>query len=243
MTARRVRTLLVRAVFATAATLAVALPPAGAQGLPDIPEHRGERTVLPAVVPLLPLRNTTVLPGVDVPLRIVEPRYKDLLADIMKGDRILGLVLLQPGFEGDLQGRPPVFGIGSAGIVMKVEEQANGSFEIVVRGLQKFRIVGEEPGRTYRLAKVEPLPESLSEDTLGALRLLRPELESALAFSLGIERSALRLPELTDEDLVNSLAVNLDWETVDRQLLVEKDGVVERAKLLIEYLNFGKDTK
>lgn len=215
---------------------------ATAQGLPDIPEHRGEQTLLPERLPLLPLPNIGILPNHEVPLRIFEPRYRDLIADALKGDRIIGVVQLQPGFEADYQGRPPVFGIGGAAIVVNAEPQANGGYEIILRGLQRFRIVSEEKSTatTYRVAQVEPIREPPMVEIAGALHALRPELENALAYSLGVDQKALRLPPMTDVELVDSIVVNMDWQPIDRQLLMEKPDAVARARLLIEYLNEGR---
>jgi Lon protease-like protein len=106
----------------------------------------------------------------------------------------------------------------------------------VLRGFMKFRITSEVSGKAYRLARVEPIPEVADEATLTALKAERPALEAAIAASLGIEPGSLRLPSMSDEDLVGTLVMNLDFDTVDRQLLIEQPGVVARARKLIELL-------
>lgn len=224
-----------------AALLLTGATVAGAQGLPDIPEHRGERTLLPERLPLLPLPNIGILPNHEASLRIVEPRYRDLVADALAGDRIIGVVQLQPGFEADYEGRPPVFGIGGAAVIVNAEPQPNGGLEIVLRGLQRFRIVTEDkPSLSYRIAQVEPIREPPAAEIAAALRALRPELEDALAYSLGVDPKGLRLPPMSDFELVDSIVGNMDWQPVDRQLLMEKPDAVARARLLIEYLNEGR---
>jgi len=155
---------------------------------------------------------------------------------VMAGDHVIGIVQLQPGFEREYEGRPPVFSIGCAALVVTAERQATGEFEIVLRGFTKFRITGETADKSYRLAQVEPIPEPIDEQMRSALRDQRPALEEAIASSLGVTRDSLRLPPMSDEDLVNSIVMNFDFDTVDRQVLIEQDGVLARARKLEEML-------
>ncbi|MEQ1731817.1 MAG: LON peptidase substrate-binding domain-containing protein, partial [Vicinamibacterales bacterium] len=67
---------------------------------------------LPTTIPLFPLPNVAVLPYLQLPLHIFEPRYREMLTDAMASDHVVGLVQLQPGFEADYEGRPPIFSIG-----------------------------------------------------------------------------------------------------------------------------------
>jgi Lon protease-like protein len=191
---------------------------------------------LPSTIPLFPLPSVAVLPYLELPLHIFEPRYRDMLTDALAGERVIGLVQLQPGFEADYAGRPPVFLIGCAAVVVRSEPLPDGSFDIIVRGFVKFRITGEIGGKAYRLAQVEPIAELIDEDARAALHQERPLVEAAIAASLGVDPSSLRLPSLSDEDLVNSVVMNFDFDPVDRQLLIEQPGVLARARKLIEIL-------
>ena len=60
--------------------------------------NAGSRTSgLPAVIPIFPLESPTLFPNGTFPLHIFEPRYRAMIADALKGDRIIGMVMLQPG--------------------------------------------------------------------------------------------------------------------------------------------------
>ncbi len=61
---------------------------------------------LPPTIPIFPLPNAVLFPNVFLPLHIFEPRYRAMVADALRGDRIIGMVLLQPGFEANYEGRP-----------------------------------------------------------------------------------------------------------------------------------------
>ena len=196
---------------------------------------------LPDTIALFPLPNVAVLPFQELPLRVFEPRYRQMLEDVLAGNLVVGLVQIQPGFEAEYEGRPPLFGIGCAAIVVRAERETNGEFSIVVRAFTKFRINAEIPGKAYRLARVEAIPELATDEEREALHAERPRLEAALAASLGSPNGSLRLPPLSDVDLVSLLTMQLDLDTVDRQLLIERPGALARARALVELLQRQAD--
>src|SRR4029450_7876257 len=104
----------------------------------------------PALIPLFPPEVTMLFRGFSRPLHIFEPRYRAMVDDALKGDRIIGMTTLKPGYEADYHGRPPIYEIGCAGIITDVEELSGGRFNIVLRGVVKFRVTGEDQSRSYR---------------------------------------------------------------------------------------------
>src|ERR671922_1672133 len=107
--------------------------------------------MLPDTIPIFPLPNVVLFPNVFLPLHIFEPRYRQMVADALDGDRIIGMVLLRPGWEGNYEGRPPVYPIGCAGLITHAERLPDGRYDIVLQGLEKFRILAEDEGRPYRI--------------------------------------------------------------------------------------------
>ena len=100
--------------------------------------------MLPPQIPVFPLPGVVLFPNVFLPLHIFEPRYRAMVTDALAGDRIIGMVLLQPGFEAQYEDRPPIFPIGCAGVITHSEALADGRFNIVLRGIEKFRVTGED---------------------------------------------------------------------------------------------------
>ena len=88
------------------------------------PDAARDAGVLPATIPIFPLEDVMLFPSVSRPLHIFEPRYRAMVADALKGDRIIGMVLLRPGYEADYEGRPPVYPIGCAGVITEVRRVA-----------------------------------------------------------------------------------------------------------------------
>lgn len=193
--------------------------------------------MLPPALPLFPLPNVVLFPNVFLPLHIFEPRYRAMLADALAGDRIIGMSLLQPGFEADYHGRPPVYTIGCAGVITHAEQLPDGRSNVVLRGLEKFRIVAEDHSREYRVATVDALPETTSDEDRRALRQQRQRLEALLVAA--IERGGADPkfpPAIADDDLVNALAQYLGFDAMERQALLERDGIIARCRGLIELL-------
>lgn len=187
---------------------------------------------LPPVIPIFPLEITMLFPGVSRPLYIFEPRYRAMVADALKGDRVIGMTTLKPGYEADYAGRPPVYEIGCAGVITDVEELSGGRFNIVLRGLVKFRVTGEDQSRSYRLARVDAMPELLDDAEKAALRKQRERLEALVTKGSDSKVS----PETTDEELVNMLAQYLPMSPAQRQALLELKSVLFRAQALIEMI-------
>lgn len=194
--------------------------------------------MLPGTIPIFPLPNVVLFPNVFLPLHIFEPRYRAMVADALEGDRLIGMVLLQPGYEAKYEGRPPVFSVGCAGVITHSAPLDDGRYNIVLRGLERFRITGEEhDGKAYRLAQIDSLPEDVPEDHRGELRRHRHRLEALLAAAIERAGSEPRFPPaVADEDLVNALAQYIELDPLERQALLERDGVLARCRALIELL-------
>ena len=193
--------------------------------------------MLPGIIPVFPLPNVVLFPNVFLPLHIFEPRYRAMVAETLEGDRIIGMVLLQPGYESNYEGRPPVFSIGCAGVITHSEPLGDGRYNIVVRGLERFRITGEDNAKAYRLATIDALPEEVPNDHRDELRRHRHRLEALLAAAIERTGSEPRFPAaVADEDLVNALAQYVDLDPLERQALLEKNGVLARCRALIELL-------
>ncbi len=204
-----------------------------AQSTPSDPEPGA--VILPTTIPIFPLADVMLFPNMARPLHIFEPRYRAMVADALEGDRLIGMVLLRPGYQADYEGRPPVYSTGCAGRITEVERLPDGRYAIVLRGLVKFRITGEDDSRPYRLAQVEALPELLDDQERAALRRQRQQLTELLATIA--PDSEPPPPELPDQDLVNGLAQFLEIPPSARQRLLEQEGPLARARALIELLD------
>src|SRR6187401_894355 len=137
------------------------------------------------ILTLFPLPNAVLFPNVFLPLHVFEPRYREMVADAVASDRLIGMALLRPGWERDYEGRPPVYPIGCSGVITHVERLPDGRYNIVLRGLERFRIVSEDDEKTYRRATIDPLVQRpMDTDERQVVRNARARLEALLAATL-----------------------------------------------------------
>jgi Lon protease-like protein len=192
-------------------------------------------SALPAEIPLFPLPETSLFPGLSRPFLIFEPRYRAMIADALEGDRIIGMVRLRPGFESDYEGRPPIFGVGCAGAIEKYEQLPDGRYVILLRGLTTFRVVSEDQRKPYRLARIEALTEVLEDEDRVTLESLRNRIEKLLNAVLPLDAEP---PDssLDDREFVNIVAQNLGMPESTRQELLEEGSLVARARALVGLL-------
>jgi uncharacterized protein len=190
------------------------------------------------LLPLFPLPGVVLFPSVFLPLHIFEPRYREMVADALAGDRVIGMVLLRPGWEHDYDGRPPVYQVGSSGVITHFERLPDGRYNIVLRGVERFRILEEDESRSYRRAIVEPLTEApLAAEDRRVLRRQRTKLEALLApaaAKAGTDPGTASA--MSDEDLINALAQYLDLDPLEKQALLERKCLRSRAESLVELL-------
>lgn len=193
--------------------------------------------MIPPTIPIFPLPNAVLFPKVLLPLRIFEPRYRAMVEAALAGDRVIGMVLLRPGFEKNYEGRPPVYPVGCAGAITGAERLGDGRFNIVLRGIGKFRILGEDASRPYRLARIEAVADLMSDAQREAMTRQRQRLAAVLETVLERIGSEPRFPpSLPDEELVNGFAQNLELEPLERQALLEQPGVLLRCRALADLL-------
>jgi hypothetical protein len=214
-----------------AALLALlAFPASGvAQGAPAGSEP------LPATVPIFPLPDVTLLPNSTQPFHIFEPRYRAMVADALAGDSVIGMVVLQPGHEADYRGRPPVYAIGCAGVIVTAERLPDGRYDIVLRGLTKFTILHEDGSKPYRLADVEELVEAVTDRDLLTSR--RQQLEAAVRAAF--PRAPTPRADLSDEEVIDGLSIALPMAPAQRLELLQADGPLERAAILVRVIRGG----
>lgn len=185
--------------------------------------------MLPGTIPLFPLPNVVLFPDVFLPLHIYEPRYRQMTRAALDGDRLIGMVLAKSTDQPD-----EFYPVGCAGVITHVEEIDGGRYNIVLRGLQKFRILGvdETAATPYRIARIEAIPEGPFDKV--ELKGERARLE-ALLVSSGTANFSFRLPpSMPDVEFVHALCQYFGLESIERQALLEMTDATARCRALIE---------
>ncbi len=190
--------------------------------------------MLPGTISLFPLPNVVLFPDVFLPLHIFEPRYCEMTRAALEDNRLLGIVLAKSGTDEPLEDTTDCYSIGCAGVITHVEEIDGGRYNIVLRGLQKFRILEEDEtsDTPYRIAKIEGVAEGPIDKV--TLKEQRARLE-ALLVSSGTANFSFRLPpSMPDVEFVHALSQYFGFEAVERQALLEMSDAATRCCALIE---------
>jgi Lon protease-like protein len=117
---------------------------------------------LPAALPLFPLPDHVLLPGMPVPLRVFEPRYQALVADLAalpEDRRWLAVPRLAEGWQSDYEGRPPFLPVAAAARVRQIRALDDGHSLIVVEGIARCRLSEIPSALPYRMARCVALPD------------------------------------------------------------------------------------
>ena len=192
---------------------------------------------LAEVIPLFPLPGALLLPRTRLPLQIFEPRYLQMMDDVLKsGNRLIGMI--QPVGDGLAE-------VGTAGRVSMFSETDDGRMMISLRAISRFRLVEVVEGFTpYLRGRVDWTPwradrESTSVPDPG---FDRPAFMDRLARYMGARGLSTdwnAAEEAEDELLVNSLSMLLPLSVEEKQALLEARGLPERRELLDGLLEYA----
>ena len=195
-------------------------------------------------LPLFPL-GTVLYPGRPLPLHIFEPRYRQLIQDLLAGPQPgrFGVIAIRKGRETGVDGVSALYEIGCTATLRGIASYQDGRFDVVSIGSQRFRLAALDDSRPYLQAEVELLEESAGDRAATALvaeavqRAFGGYVE-ALSQREGIETG---VPELPDEPILLSYVVagSMILDLPARQtLLAEPDALhrltAERALLARE---------
>ncbi|MBI4220437.1 MAG: LON peptidase substrate-binding domain-containing protein [Chloroflexi bacterium] len=188
-------------------------------------------------LPLFPL-NTVLFPGGTLPLRIFEPRYKEMLKDCMELDRRFGVVLIKSGVE--VGGPADPYMIGTVARITDLGQPVAGAIPLKVVGESRFKIVSLDRSLPYLAGSVEHLEETTdpeAERAAGDFRVAADRYVRLLLASHGEYRGHFDLP--ADPLELASLAgvLLLDQPPQSRQEVLEADPLSRRLKLAARLLD------
>lgn len=168
----------------------------------------------------------------ELPLHIFEPRYRALIHDAMARDRRIGMI--QPRAEGE---KPALFDMGCLGHINHIEALEDGRFNIILKGLARFRVIRElDVSTAFRQieADVEQAPE---DEVLAAVERASVELEARrFAEALGYVVDWTAVSRLDDMSLINGIAQVVPFDPAAKQTLLEADNLRERADRIVQLM-------
>ena len=197
---------------------------------------------VPEILPILPLRNTVLFPGVVIPITAGRDASIQLIKDANKGDKVIGVVAQRNEDEEE----PALKDIHTTGVVaqiLRVLKMPDGNTTVIIQGKKRFEIEAIIQDKPYLKATVkeaiedkevddekefEAIIESIKEQALEVIKE-NPMLPSEASFAIKNIKS--------DSFLVNFISSNMDLSVAQKQVILEKDNLKERALLALKNLN------
>jgi len=199
---------------------------------------------LPPRIPLFPLRGAILLPRATLPLNVFEPRYLEMIDNVMSGDRLIGIVQpMQDAIDDEEEESPlgrsvGLRNVGCVGRVTSYQEVDDGRIVITLTGIARYAILDEAvTDRPYRVASVSydrfasDLSEGLGEDQVDRTNLLRVLRSYLDANRLEADWAAIQ--RASSEFLINALCVMCPYGPEEKQALLEAEDLKRRADVLV----------
>lgn len=195
----------------------------------------------PPSLPILPIRNTVLFPGVVIPITIGRDKSIKLIEDAYLGKRLIGVVA-----QKDQMNEDPAFedlnSVGTIAHIIKKLKMPDGSTTIIIQGKKRFALLEAEIDEPYLVAKIQevsdvaPAPNTESFKAIlatlkdMALNIIKqsPNIPSEASFAIkNIESPTF---------LINFISSNMNAEVADKQAMLEVTNMEERANLVLKHL-------
>ena len=205
-------------------------------------EDRMNLEEVPDKLPILPLRNNVLFPGVVIPITLGRDKSIKLIQDAYKGNKIIGVVSQTDSNVEEPQ-YADLFKIGTVAQIIRMLKMPDGSSTIIIQGKKRLKLVEELSAEPYLVAKIEEFEEKrlkkMSKESLAlfdslkdlALNIIKnsPNIPSEAAFAI----KNIESPNF----LVNFISSHMNAEVDQKQKMLEEPDIHKRAQLLMKHLN------
>jgi ATP-dependent Lon protease len=199
-----------------------------------------KNTEVPDVLPILPLRNTVLFPGVVLPITVGREASLELIRDVNRGSKLLGTVA-QKDYTVDHPTTSDIFSVGTVAEILKILEMPDGSTSVIIQGKRRYSISGFVSETPYFKAKVESLNDVMPENDnefnaiVGSLKDLSIKIAQ---FTANVPPEATFAVKNIENStfLINFICSNTDIKVEDKQKLLEIESLKERGIQAISFL-------
>jgi len=195
--------------------------------------------VLPSHIPVMPLPGTVLFPHALLPLHIFEPRYRQMLEQVLGQHRLFSVTLIKPSCP-DWREAEDFFHLAAVGLIRACVGRSDGTSDLILQGLQRVRFTDFEQESPFPIAKID-IVESSDETTVKTEALA----EKVLELYSQLKRTGRRLPDKVDrylsqlnnvEMLADLVASTFVTDPLRRQRVLEEVSLDQRLRLVITYL-------
>ena len=209
---------------------------------PEEDEQEVSQQAIPQILPILPLRNTVLFPGVVAPINIGRDASLQLMNDANDTDKTIGIVA-QLNEDTEIPTSNDLYKLGTVARILRIFKLPDGNATIIIQGKKRFQIdhiVEEKPyikAAITEVADIKPEPNDKEfEATIESVREMaikiiqeNPNLPSEAAFAIRNINS--------DAFLINFISANMNATVLEKQAVLEIDELKERATEVLKYLH------
>ena len=214
--------------------------------MPIIPinENDGEQDknlIIPEILPILPLRNTVLFPGVVLPITVGRDKSIKAVNDVYKLDKLIG-VLAQKDANIEEPAPSDLCSIGTVAKIVKLIKMPDGGTTIIIQGKKRFELLEMQTEDPYFKASIRLLEEDVlpvSEDFKAHVSSIKDLAAQIIHLSpnLPTEASIILKNIENPSFLINFVSSNLNSDLIEKQSLLEIHDIYKRAERLIHILN------
>ncbi|MCK4879134.1 MAG: endopeptidase La, partial [Bacteroidales bacterium] len=196
---------------------------------------------IPDVLPILPLRNTVLFPGVVIPITVGRDKSLKLVQEVYKKSKILGAVAQKDGTIEDPE-LDDLFKIGTVAQILKILEMPDGSTSVIIQGRKRFMMNDLLTEKPYHMARITPMEDD-EDEPAGEAKAVAAALKDLaikiIKLSSNIPTEATFAVKNIESPsfLVNFLASNSELSLKQKQKLLETNSVSKRGFTLLESLS------
>ncbi|MBC7920784.1 MAG: endopeptidase La [Ferruginibacter sp.] len=204
-------------------------------------DQNNEKYTIPSELPILPVKNTVLFPGVVIPITVGRQKSIKLVKKAYKGNRIIG-VIAQANQAKEEPNSEDLYRVGTVAHILKMLVLPDGNTTIIIQGKRRFEVseyLQEEP---YITAKVTLIPEIFPDvkkrETKALVNSLKDAASKILSLNPEIPQEAqIALDNIESASfLTHFLSSNVNADVSDKQKLLETNDGVQRATVLLQYM-------
>ncbi len=192
-------------------------------------------------VPVFPLPHVVFFPDALLPLHVFEPRYRAMVEAARKGEGLIVVATLLPGWEKDDEGAPDFHPLATVGRLVRIHDYADGRSDILLLGLGRVRLEEEFAENPWRQARAHTVPDTALPDD-------DPELDESVRHLLVAYEYARQLTQegggplatagdpMTRERVIHTVCQNLEVPAFQRLRALEATGPAERVPMARAWL-------
>ena len=189
---------------------------------------------MPTRLSIFPLSGAVLVPGLQLPLHIFEPRYRALVGDALVRDRRIAMIQPQRAIEG-----APLYTVGCVGRIGEIEAMDDGRYNLILEGQSRFTLLHEldvtTPFRQVEGELIEDdFEETLSHAQRGGFEREAREFADAQGYSVDWDS----VERLDDQSLINGVSQIAPFDPASKQALLEARNLSERCELLVQLMQF-----